>query len=247
MQLSTVPLFLSLLLGPASADDAPPPTLTVTGDAEVSVAPDRARVVLGATVQVADASDAQRQVGEIMTRALEALRGAGVRDEDLTTAGVTLHPVHAPAGRRPSGETEEPRIVAYRASNTVEVVLTDLTRVGATIDAGVGAGANRVQGITFELADETGPKADALAAAVRNARKKAERMADAAGVRLLTLQSATESAGRFVGPVVANARMGAFDAGTPVEPGRITVSGAVSLTYRISGANTSGGGTERGR
>ncbi len=247
MRISNVPLFLSLLLSTASAHDTPPPTLTATGDAEVSVAPDRARVVLGATVQAADASDAQRRIAEIMTRALEALRGAGARDEDLKTAGVTLHPVHAPAGRRPNGETEEPRIVAYRASNTVEVVLTDLARVGTTIDAGVGAGANRVQGVTFELTDESGPKADALAAAVRNAREKAERMAAAAGVRLVALQSVTESGGRFVGPVAATARMSAFDVGTPVEPGRITVTGAVSLTYRISSPTANGGGNDGGR
>src|SRR5438094_806925 len=53
-------------------------TLTVSGNAEVSAAPDEARVRLGATVQTGQADVVQARVNEIMQKALDSIEKLGV-------------------------------------------------------------------------------------------------------------------------------------------------------------------------
>jgi uncharacterized protein YggE len=210
------------------------PLLVVSGEAEVSAAPDRASVGLGATAQAATAQEAQREVSATVARALDALRTAGVADEDMQTSGLSLHPVYSdPGPRTPGGEPAEPRIVAWRASNVLRVTTADPAALGGVIDAGIGAGANELQGIAFELADDTAQRAAALRDAVRNARTKAAALADAAGVALVALQRIEEGGARTQEPPHF-ARAMSFDASTPVQPGQVRVRASVTLVYRVA-------------
>src|SRR5688572_15241766 len=129
------------------------PSLIATGDGEVSVRPDRAVVRLGATAEAKDAKTAQEQVNTIVAKALEAIVELGVRQENISTAGLSLYPVFSNPSFQPPREGEEaqePRIVGYRASNTLQIRIDDLKQVGAVIDAGVGAGANQLESLNFE-------------------------------------------------------------------------------------------------
>jgi uncharacterized protein YggE len=225
-------------------EDDRTPSLTVTGEAEASAAPDRAVVGLGATFQATSAAAAQRHVNEAMQRVSVALRELGVADADVQTAMIALAPVYSDSGPRTPGEPVEPQIVGYRASNSVRIRLDDTAAIGAVIDAGIAAGVNELQGISFELSDDTAQRVEALRAAVRNAQIKAEALAGAAGVRLAALQRIEEGG---VHPVEPFRYAAALEAGTPVQPGRVRVSAAVTLTYRVeprSGPEERGG---RGR
>ena len=66
-----------------------------------------------------------------------------------------------------------PTITGYRATNTVSVRVLAIDQVGSVLDAGLGAGANQLGGISFALQDTTQPYLDALAAATLEARQKA--------------------------------------------------------------------------
>src|SRR5690606_34919485 len=93
-------------------------TLTVSGQGEVAAEPDRATVRLGAEAQAATAQAAQSQVNEVMQRALQRIRAAGIEERAIQTTGLRLSPVYE---RQRPGDDDAPRIVAYRASNTVRV------------------------------------------------------------------------------------------------------------------------------
>ncbi len=220
-----------------------PPTLTVTGDAEVSSKPDRAVVELGATAQAPQASAAQRQVNEAMQRAVAAIVETGVARQSIRTTGISLQPVYSQP-QRDQQQVEEyvPRIVAYRASNTVRILVDEPSAIGGVIDAGIAAGANQLESIAFELRDDTPQRLDALRAATRTARQKAEALAEAAGVQLLSVQAVREGGGQIVSPMQTRARAMSFEAGTPVEPGEVRVSASVSLEYRIAPVGSGGGG-----
>jgi uncharacterized protein YggE len=224
---------------PAAAhDEAKLSTLTVGGDAEVAAAPDLAVVKLGATVQEPDAAAAQRGVNEIMSAAVAAIVATGVAKKDVQTAQLTLHLVYA--NRRPdprSAEPDEgPRIVGYRATNTIQVQARDLSKVGAVLDAGMDAGANELQGIQFRLKDDEAQRLQALRAATEEAKRKAEAIAAAAGVSLAALHTIREGGQQVLQPQLHASRMAmsAESAGTPILPGQVTVRASVTLIYRLA-------------
>lgn len=213
------------------------PALTVHGSAEVTVEPDRAVVRLGVLVQKPGAAEAQQEANRIAGAILKGLRGTGLEDEAIQTSELQLSPVYSSSGPR-SGQPEEPKIVAYRASNVVSVRLEDLSNIGPAIDAGLAAGANRLEGVSFDLANDLPARQGALRKAVEEARAKAKTMADALGVRLTEVLSLEEGGVSVHVPRMALARGAAFAeaaAPTPVAPGQITVSAQVQLRYRIEG------------
>ena len=224
---------------PAAAhDDAQLRTLTVGGDAEIAAAPDLAVVRLGASVQQPAAAGAQRRVNEIMKAAVAAIVATGVTKQDVQTAQLTLHPVYA--DRRPdprsAGPDEGPRVVSYRATNTIAVQVRELSNVGAVLDAGMAAGANELQGIEFRLKDDQAQRLQALGAATEEAKRKAEAIAGAAGVRLAGLHTIQEGGHQVLRPQLQASRMSmaAEAAGTPVLPGQVTVRASVTLVYQLA-------------
>ncbi len=102
-----------------------------------------------------------------------------MRKEQLRTSGVQLFPIYA----APRDGAGQPQISGYRGSYTVLVTLDDLSLIGRVIDGAVEAGANTVLGISFGLKDPSKARREALAKAVREAREKAEAIAQAAGLQ----------------------------------------------------------------
>ena len=120
-----------------------------------------------------------------------------------------------------------------------------LDRLGAWVDAALGAGATNVSDPTFAAADEAALRHSALNRAVQNARGDAEVMASAAGGSLgalLQIDSAQEFA--RPGPVMralAVAAPAASAAPTSIMPGDIHVTATVTGVWRyIAGPGSSG-------
>lgn len=231
-------LFLSLALtGPALAQRDRPeiPALTVTGTGEVRVAPDQAMVRLGVTRQASTAETAQEEVNRRANAIIAAILRTGVPREEVQTGQLTLFPIYAP--QKPESP-EEPRIVAYRASNIVTVRLDKLNLVGPVIDAGLKAGANQLEGVSFTLKNDLPAREEALRQAALEARRKAQTMSQTLDIRLTGIQEVQEGGvGIYPPPVFREAAMaargGAADS-TPVLPGQVTVNATVTIRYRIA-------------
>lgn len=216
------------------------PTLSVRGRAEVAAPPDLAVIRTGAVVQQATADAAQAQINQIMQRATAAIGKLGVSASQIQTAAITLTPVYTTAP--PPGTTQqpiEPRIVAYRASNTMEIRLENLQLLGQVIDAAVVAGANQLEDLSFQIKDDAQYRQEALSSAARQARAKATAIAEALGVQLLGVQQAQEAGVETIRPIgyVRQAMaMAETTALPPVQPGQVRVEANVAVTYLISGA-----------
>jgi uncharacterized protein len=211
-------------------------TLTVTGTGEAMAAPDRAVVRLGATAQAAEAAAAQLNVNDIIEKALSQIENAGIAKRSIRTSGLTLTPIYAP--QKPDRATE-PRVVAYRAGNVVEVTVEDIKLVGKAIDAGLGAGANRLEGVTFGLKDDLPQRNIALKKAVEEARAKAQTIARSLDISLGGVREVVEG-GVHILPqerfAASRAMIAADGMQTPVEPGEVRVQASVTIHYDIGAA-----------
>jgi uncharacterized protein YggE len=220
------------------------PVLTATGRGEVSVAPDRAVVRVGAVAQEKDAAAAQARVNDIVQRVIEEVQTLGVKKEAVKTSRVSLQPVYSnempprpfdPNQPNPP-QPRAPEVVGYRASNVIEIRLDDLNQVGAVIDAGMKSGANTIEGVDFQLANDTRSTQDALRKAAEAARAKAEAMAGALGLKLAGVVEVTEGNVQRIMPMMGRAvmAMSAKQGGAPIEPGEVKVEGEVTVTYRLA-------------
>jgi uncharacterized protein YggE len=126
-----------------------------------------------------------------------------------------------------------PRVAGYRAIQILQIGLDDVRRTGEILDAALAAGANHVEDPVFRLNDEAASRQEALRRAVRDARGKAEAIAQAMGVRLTGILEATEGEVSVVRPLPMS-RMAAAGLATPVEPGQLQVEGRVTIRYRIT-------------
>ena len=202
-----------------------------TGQATIAVPPDQATVEVGVITQASTASAAAAQNAKQTEAVVTELRKLIKTEDRLRTTRYSLGPSY----RTPKpGEAQT--ITGYRGSNTVEVTLNDLSRVGTIIDAALKAGANNVQGLRFELKNPQAARSEALREATRGAKANAEAIADGLGLRITRIISAEEYLDSDVGFARKAPLPLAFaaDVETPVEPGAVEVEAAITLKAEVS-------------
>ena len=231
------PVVLGFLLAtlPALGDETPPRrTLAVSGEGEVKVAPDLAvisfAVETSAPTAGAAGADNARKSGALAD-ALKQQLGANGK---VSTTRYSLDPVYE---QRERGATPAPpRITGYVARNQVRAESHAIDQVGALIDAATKAGANRIDGLDFQLEQRAPAQRDALQRAGEDAQRQAEAAAAALGVKLGKVLSASTGSPPVVMPrpyprmAMAAAEM---NAPTPVEAGEVTVDATLQVTYEI--------------
>jgi uncharacterized protein len=226
---SAVFLIAVLLAAPALAQTAAdfPPAISVTGEAQISVPPDIAFVDAGVATDARTAREASEANNNAMAKVFAALKAANVDARDIQTSRLSLQPQYAPNRTGPSP------VVGYRASNRVTVRIHDVSKVAGVIDTLVGAGANDIGNVTFEVSQASKLLDDAREKAIADARRKAEIYARAAGVTLGAPLSISEGgeAPRPMFRAKAAAPMAA--APTPIAQGEETLSISVSVTWAI--------------
>ena len=204
-------------------------TISVVGDGRVLVQPDVAHASFGVESTAPTLSEAQADAATRMQAVVDALVAQGVGRDDIRTTRLGVNPVY--------DRNDASQVRGYRATNSVQVMVRDLARVGPIVDAVTAAGANRVDGISFAIDNPEPPKDRARALALANARAKAEQLASLAGLRIVGVKSIVE-ADPAVRPVPIT-REAAAPAGLaaapppPVEPGTQEVRTQVSVVYLV--------------
>ena len=205
--------------------------LTAVGNAEIRVRPDQAEVRLGVETEAPTATQARDQNAALVNKVIAAIKALGISEQNIQTSVFQLTPVR----RFPtSDQTGVPPIVAYNATNIVNVRTDNLDLVPRIIDEGIRAGANRVEGVNFALRNENVPQQIALKQAVENATENARAMASQLKVSLVQVQSVRQGGlGVVSPPVFFRAAAPEAGAATPILPGEITVTASATVTYLI--------------
>ena len=195
----------------------------------MTVQPDIAQITLGVEVTNASASAAQQDAASQMDAVVSKLKQEGIADKDIRTVSYNLTPEYDYSNR------SSPTLKDYRATNLVMVTVRDISKVGPVIDAVAGAGATRIQGISFSVSDPTAATNQGRDAAMNNAKTKAEQLAKDAGVTLGAPISIQETGGTPPAPVPMAPNVAAAGAAvqTPISPGTQEVQVEVTVVYSI--------------
>jgi uncharacterized protein YggE len=230
--LLSVFLALAILLSacaPAQQQQITPRTMSVNGSAQVSLTPDIAHINIGVHSENPDAATAVAQNNAQAQAIVAAIQAQAVDSKDILTTNFSIYPQD---DYSPEGQKVGTRFVV---DNTVYVTLRDLKKIGDVIGSAVGAGANSINGISFDVADKTPMLAEARKAAVDNARQQAEELATAAGVTLGEVQSLSFYNNVPV-PVAMDMKavgVGGGGSSVPISAGQLTLTVDVSVIYII--------------
>ena len=201
-------------------------SITAVGQASVSVTPDMAMVDVGVSTQAATAQDASQQnaaqAGTIIS-AVQALLGTTA---SIKTISYSVSPVY---NNPPSGQNAT--IIGYVVTNIVEVTLTDLTLVGKVIDTAIQSGANRVQGVSFSVQDNTVPVGQALKTAAMSARSQANAIASGLNVQTGAVLHASEGVNTAYPTALGPSAGGAT---TPIQTGMVVIQASVTIEVAIT-------------
>jgi len=199
-------------------------TITVVGTGKVRGTPDVADLVIGVSGRGATATDVLARIADRAQKVIDALHGAGVADDDIQTADLSVQAV----------TNEQGDVTGYEATNTVTARIRDLGQAGAVVDAAAAKAGDdiRVQGITFSIDDDSALLAAARTKATKRARAQAEQLASGAGVEVGEVRSITETTSAV--PLTYAADAAEKAAGTPVMPGSETLSVQAKVVFTIA-------------
>ena len=208
-------------------------TITVNGTGEIRVSADTAVISLGVSARDEDVLQAQQRVNESIAAIRTVLSEQGVKDENINTEFINIYAMY-------DYQNGQELLAAYNASSTLAIKVTDMESVGALIDAAFAAGANTLNGISFSSSDTEEAEAEAMQKAVEDAMKKAEILAQAAGLKISGIETITESGvynyenniGNVHAKSLEAAAESADGAGTVVQAAKLIVSATVSITFK---------------
>lgn len=226
-----IPLALGLS-SPAAGQDDSMPTMTVVGEGIAAGHPDMALVSVGVVTHATRADRAMAENSKAMNEVIAAVKEDGIESKDLQTSQLSLRPQYSQPTR---GSGEARKLVGYEAGNTLAIRVRDLDQLGALLDRLVTVGANQIRGIEFTMAEPDPLRDAARTAAMKDALRRAEILAEAAGVRIVRLFSVTENMQEPPRPMVM--RMTAEAAArpdVPIEAGEQEFRGRVTAVFEIA-------------
>jgi uncharacterized protein YggE len=213
--------------GGQAAEDA---GIVVSGEGDANAPPDCAVVRVGIEAHRPSMAEARAASAAAQQKVLASLQARGVAPADVQTEQLSLSPQYdyGEKGRTLRG---------YVATNTVRVTLRNPAIAGDVVDATVAAGGDdtRVDGISFELEDQTAIRARARERAIADARGKATQLAKELGVQLGEVLAVEETVAASPGPMYMRAEAKSAGAGpsTPVAAGAIEARVGVRVRWAI--------------
>ena len=203
--------------------------IVVSGVGTVMTKPDTAILSLGVSTLASTAVQSRDQAASSMNKLLDSLKANGVDEKDIATTQFSLNPEYNYSGTTP-------RLTGYRVTNFVSAKVRNVDNAAETLDAAVNAVGDDLQigGISFTVDDPGSLASQARAAAMNDARSKAQQLADEGGVTLGKLTSITEVSSPAPTPILFDERQGSADtAGTTVEPGQQEITVSVQVAYAV--------------
>ena len=191
-------------------------TISAWGHGEVALQPDRASIMLGVQSRARTAHTALATSNTKINAVLASLTKQGIPKQQIQTSDLSLW-----------YDSEHNQ---YVATHNLGVRLDRVNRVGAVLDAAIGAGANNSFGVTFGLKNQAQARATALKAAIADARQRATTMARALSTTITQTISVDEAT---AGSVTKGSMAGGMGGGggTPIQPGQYVISADVNVTY----------------
>ncbi|HHW4681528.1 MAG TPA: SIMPL domain-containing protein [Xylella taiwanensis] len=204
--------------------------LSISTEGESKRTPDIATLSASVLTQASSSSTAMGQNAERMSRVMAGIKTAGISDKDVQTSSVSLYPQYV------YQEKLGQKLTGYQASNTINIKVRDLAKLGKVIDVLTANGVSQLNGPNFEIDQIESAYDEARFSALQKAQVQAKSYADRLGLKVRRVIDLSENRGGGTRPVrmmVARAMNAKADIDTPISPGENSVSVSLNMTFEL--------------
>lgn len=203
-------------------------TITVKGTGSLTIKPDTVVINSGVNSADPDIGVALDENNKIMTKIFKGLSELGINKDQIQTSNYHVY-LYKPYNKN-SNEVEE-----YRVTNSIIINIKDLEIVDTVLDKLITLGANKIDGIRFTFQDREAYKKELMTMAIKDARSKAEFLADLENMKVVEVVSILEDGATSVGPEPLRAKMSfqMESSAPPISEGSETITTSYSITYLI--------------
>src|SRR6056297_209581 len=206
-----------------------PNTISISGEGEIFAAGNIAKVTVGVETENTTVEAAQVENSEKMNGIIQDFKKIGIEEKDLKTVNYNIRP-------KRQWDDGKSSTVGYIVSQNLEVKIRDTENISQVLSLAANSGANQVGSLNFEIDDPEVLRKQAREKAIKNAKEKAEGLADQLDVKLGRVVSFSEY-NRDNSPVYykaeAPAGLGGGETAPQIEAGENKISVKVNITYEI--------------
>lgn len=207
----------------------PPQTITVNGMAESEEQNQVGTFYAGATATNADKQAAITEVNTKVAEVLAKIKEFGVDPADIQTQNLS---VYQDQEQYTEGGVQRFRPGMWRATNSLNIKLRDIAKASDLVTLLAESGLTDISGPNFAMDDSSQAETALLTSAVKNAREKADLLAQEQNKKVYKVLSITEGAGQ-TGLYPMFDRAMSAGGGAPVQPGSTTVSTSVTVVFEV--------------
>ncbi len=140
------------------------PMINVSGEGKVKVAPDQATISISIETKGIKAVDVKQDNDKKMDAILKFVKKSNIATEDFQTQRISLNPNY----------DYEKKKYSYIATQTLQILLKDLSKYDALMEGLVNEGINRIDNVEFKSSKIFQLQSDARKLAMKDAKSKAE-------------------------------------------------------------------------
>jgi len=204
------------------------PQVIVTGEGKLKVVPDQVSIIATVETKGKIAKDVKKENDKQVDAVLKLIKNMNLSPTDYRTQRVSLNPVF----------DYETKKTTYNATQSVEILLRNLSQYDELMEGLVNQGVNRIDNVTFQSSKLAQYESDVRKMAMKDAKLKAEDYVSVLGQKVGRAITITDNSQNYQPqPVYARIKTLAMDeSGTARETlaeGEITITANVSVSFML--------------
>ena len=199
------------------------PMINVSGEGKVNVTPDQAAIQVSIETKGKIAADIKKINDQKMEAVLNSIKKLNIDPKDFQTKRVTLNPQY----------DYETKKHSYNASQGIQILLKDLSKYDALMEAMVNAGVNQINSVEFKSSKLAIFQSEARKLAMKEAKLKAEDYVQVLGQKVGKAITISDNVQAYY-PQPVYAQMKSSDMESDSAPRQTLAVGEIVITANVS-------------
>ncbi|MDI5889185.1 SIMPL domain-containing protein [Flavobacterium yafengii] len=199
------------------------PQINVSGEGKVKVIPDQATIAVTVETKGNNAKDVKKQNDEKIDAVLKFIKKMNLAPADYKTQRVSLNPQY----------DYEKKKHSYNATQTIEILLRDLSKYDELMEGLVDQGINRIDNVTFQSSKLAQYQSEARKLAMKDAKLKAEDYVSVLGQKVGRAMTISDNSQTYY-PQPMYAAMKTMESSDAIAPRETLAVGEINITANVT-------------
>lgn len=199
------------------------PQINVNGEGKVKVVPDQAAIAVTVESKGNNAKDVKKQNDEKIEAVIKFIKKMNLAPADYKTQRVALNPQY----------DYEKKKHSYNATQTIEILLRDLSKYDELMEGLVNEGINRIDAVTFQSSKLAQYQSEARKLAMKEAKLKAEDYVSVLGQKVGRAMTISDNSQTYY-PQPMYAAMKTMERSDASEPRETLTVGEINITANVT-------------